>query len=104
MSLLRIVHYPDPILLTVAKPVAPDEFDGKLAELVDDMFATMADKGGVGLAAPQVAISKRLFVMDIPGTNGDVHVTVSDEACSRKPNNRSGSHPPGGQGLSPTLE
>lgn len=73
MSLLKIVHYPDPMLLTVAKPVAPDEFDGKLSQLVGDMFATMTDKCGVGLAAPQIGISKRLFVMDIPGTNGEAH-------------------------------
>lgn len=73
MPLLKIVHYPDPILLTVAKPVVADEFDENLARLVDDMFETMTDKGGVGLAAPQIGISKRLFVMDIPGNDGEVH-------------------------------
>lgn len=73
MSLLKIVHYPDPILLTVAIPVAKDEFNDNLAQLVDNMFATMTAAGGVGLAAPQIAISKRLFVMDVPGKNGDAH-------------------------------
>jgi len=66
MSLLKIVHYPDPILLTVGKPVADDEFNEELQKLVEDMFETMYDSQGVGLAAPQVGVSKRLFVMDVP--------------------------------------
>ena len=62
MPLLKIVNYPDPILLTVAKPVV--EFDKDLKELVEDMFETMYAARGIGLAAPQVGESKRLFVMD----------------------------------------
>lgn len=67
MSLLKIVHYPDPVLLTVGKPVGEDEFNDGLKTLVADMFETMRAAGGVGLAAPQVNISKRLFVMDCSG-------------------------------------
>jgi len=63
---LRILHYPEPVLLSVAKPVADDGFANGLKAFVEDMFTTMADAGGVGLAAPQVGESKRLFVMDIP--------------------------------------
>ena len=66
MSLLKIVHYPEPVLLTVGKPVGDDEFNEDLRRLVDDMFETMYDAQGVGLAAPQVGVSKRLFVMDVP--------------------------------------
>ncbi|HMS42372.1 MAG TPA: peptide deformylase [Pyrinomonadaceae bacterium] len=65
MSLLKIVHYPEPVLLTVAKPV--EVFDESLEKLVADMFETMYDAQGVGLAAPQIAESKRLFVMDCSG-------------------------------------
>ncbi|HEY0426430.1 MAG TPA: peptide deformylase [Pyrinomonadaceae bacterium] len=65
MSLLKIVHYPEPVLLTVGKPVS--EFDENLKKLVEDMFETMYSAGGVGLAAPQVGESKRLFVMDCSG-------------------------------------
>lgn len=65
MSKLKIVHYPEPVLLTVAKPV--EVFDENLEKLVSDMFETMYDAGGVGIAAPQVAESKRLFVMDCSG-------------------------------------
>jgi len=65
MSLLEIVHYPEPVLLTVGKPV--EIFDVELEKLVADMFETMYDARGVGLAAPQVNESKRLFVMDCSG-------------------------------------
>lgn len=66
MSILRIIHYPDPLLLTVGKPVSDEEFGSELSLLVDNMFETMYDARGVGLAAPQVGVSKRLFVMDVP--------------------------------------
>jgi peptide deformylase len=62
MALLEIVHYPQPVLLTPGEPVT--EFDDDLKRLVKDMFETMYAAPGVGLAAPQVGVSKRLFVMD----------------------------------------
>ena len=62
MALLKIVHYPDPVLSQVGKPV--ETFDDNLKKLVSDMFETMYEAKGVGLAAPQVALSERLFVMD----------------------------------------
>jgi peptide deformylase len=67
MSLLRIVHYPEQILLEIGKPVLENEFNSELKELVDDMFETMYHSDGVGLAAPQVNVSKRMFVMDCSG-------------------------------------
>ena len=71
MALLRIVHYPEPVLLTAGKPVGENEFDENLQKLVEDMFETMYEAGGVGLAAPQINVSKRLFVMDCSGGEGD---------------------------------
>ncbi|MBA3765550.1 MAG: peptide deformylase [Acidobacteria bacterium] len=62
MALLEIVHYPDPVLLTPGEAVT--EFDENLEKLINDMFETMYAASGVGLAAPQVGVSKRLFVMD----------------------------------------
>ena len=81
MSLLPIVHYPDPVLLAVGKPVADIDFGAELETLVSDMFETMEKAGGVGLAAPQVGISKRLFVMNVAGENGDRerHVLINPE-------------------------
>ena len=70
MALRKIVHYPEPVLLTVGKPLAESEFGSDLQELVDDMFETMYDAGGVGLAAPQIGLPQRLFVMDVPDENG----------------------------------
>lgn len=64
--MLPIVHYPEPVLLTVAKPVGAGEFGAELEQTVADMFETMEKAQGVGLAAPQVGLSKRLFVMDTP--------------------------------------
>ena len=70
MSLLRIAHYPEPVLLTVGKPILEDEFNADLESVVRDMFETMYEAGGVGLAAPQVFDSRRLFVMDVPDEEG----------------------------------
>ena len=67
MAILKITHYPEPVLLTVAKPLMDEDFDSDLRKLVDDMFETMYFANGVGLAAPQVGVSKRLFVMDCSG-------------------------------------
>ena len=71
MSLMKIARYPEPVLLTVGTPVSEKEFNPDLATIVDNMFETMHDAGGVGLAAPQVCISKRFFVMDVPDETGE---------------------------------
>lgn len=67
---MKIVHYPDTALLRLGKPIAKDEFGPDLDSLVEDMFETMYHAGGVGIAAPQIGLSKRLFVMDVPGEGG----------------------------------
>lgn len=58
----KIRKYPDPILTKVAAPVT--EFDSKLANIVENMLLTMYEYRGVGLAAPQVGISKRIYVLN----------------------------------------
>lgn len=80
MPILPIVHYPEPVLLTVGKPV--DVFDAELERLVADMFVTMEDARGVGLAAPQVGVGRRLFVMDTPEDEDNErqrHVLINPE-------------------------
>jgi len=62
MALLHILRYPDPRLNTVAKPVA--DVDDRIRRLVDDMLETMYAAPGIGLAAPQVGVSRRIFVID----------------------------------------
>ena len=58
-----IVKFPDPVLERPAEPVTV--FDKDLRQLVDDMFASMYDAQGIGLAAPQIGISKRITVIDV---------------------------------------
>jgi peptide deformylase len=62
MAPYRIRTFGDPVLKQVAKEVT--EIDDALVRLTDDMLATMYDAPGVGLAAPQVGVQKRLFVYD----------------------------------------
>lgn len=63
MAIFPIRTFGDPVLRTPAADVV--EFDASLRRLVDDMLETMYDAPGVGLAAPQIGISKRVFVADI---------------------------------------
>ncbi|MCB1877453.1 MAG: peptide deformylase [Chromatiales bacterium] len=63
MAQLEILHFPDPRLRDHAKPV--ERVDDSLRKLVDDMFETMYDAPGIGLAATQVGVAKRLVVIDI---------------------------------------
>jgi len=58
-----IVKFGNPVLEKPAEPVT--EFNNELKELVEDMFASMYEAKGVGLAAPQIGISKRLAVIDV---------------------------------------
>lgn len=68
MSLLTILHHPDPRLRQKAPPVTV--FDDALQTLIDDMFETMYDAPGVGLAATQVGVALRLAVMDCSEDKG----------------------------------
>ena len=63
MALLEIVKYGDPVLETPGEPVT--EFDASLEKLVADMFETMYAAPGIGLAAIQVGVPKRLLVIDL---------------------------------------
>ena len=63
MAILSILHYPDPRLRNKATPVT--RVDDTIRALVDDMFETMYQAPGIGLAAPQVCVSKRVIVIDI---------------------------------------
>jgi peptide deformylase len=68
MALLPILTLPDPILRDVAARV--ERVDGEVRRLADDMLATMYDAPGIGLAAPQVGISRRLIVLDVSDDDG----------------------------------
>ena len=65
MATRPIVEHPAPVLLSPGEPVS--NFDSELQALIQDMFETMYAEGGVGLAAQQIGLSLRLFVMDCDG-------------------------------------
>lgn len=63
MAILTVLHYPDPRLRKVAQPV--ERVDDNIRQLVDDMFETMYQAPGIGLAATQVDVHKRIITIDI---------------------------------------
>jgi peptide deformylase len=65
MAVRKITEYPEKILAEAGKPVT--NFDEELEKLCADMFETMYDAEGVGLAAQQIGLALRLFVMDCEG-------------------------------------
>lgn len=82
-QLLNIHTYPDPVLTTVATDVTEQEFNQDLKDLCINMLYTMYHAPGIGLAAPQIGISKRIFVIDVDynreeTSEGSEEYTLSD--------------------------
>jgi peptide deformylase len=74
---LKVIHWPDPRLKKPALPVKPDEFGEGLRALISRMFILMREDKGVGLAAPQVGVLKRVFVINPTGKEGDDQVYIN---------------------------
>lgn len=72
MTVRKIVMYPAEILEQKCEPVKV--FDKKLAKLLDDMYETMIEFDGVGLAAPQINISKQIAIVDVEDDNGTIEL------------------------------
>lgn len=81
MALLRILEFPDPRLRKKALPV--DTVDEHLRALVDDMFETMYQAPGIGLAATQVDVHKRLLVADVSAEKNERHVLINPEIIEK---------------------
>ena len=81
MSLLTILEYPDKRLRTIATPV--ESVDDALRTLIDDMFETMYDAPGIGLAATQVNVHKQLIVMDISEDKSEPRVFINPEIVAK---------------------
>ncbi|MFP5440106.1 MAG: peptide deformylase [Gammaproteobacteria bacterium] len=77
MALLEILEFPDPRLRTRAAPV--EQVDDALRALIDDMFETMYAAPGIGLAATQVNVHKRLLVIDISDEKNQPMVFINPE-------------------------
>ena len=81
MSKLKILEFPDPRLTTVASEV--DRFDEALKKLVEDMKETMYSANGIGLAATQVNVHKRLLVLDVSENQDQPLVYINPQILSR---------------------
>ena len=76
MSILPIIETPDPRLRTISTPV--EAIDAELQTLIDDMFETMYAAPGIGLAAIQVGVPKRLLVIDLQEEEGEDGKPIRD--------------------------
>ncbi|TPV59269.1 peptide deformylase [Aestuariibacter sp. GS-14] len=97
MAILDVLQFPDERLRTVAKPIA--EVNSEVKQLIADMFDTMRDEKGIGLAATQVDRHVRLVVMDVSEEQNEPRVfinpeiiakegsTISEEGCLSVPGN-----------------
>ena len=77
MAVLEVVLYPDEKLATVCEPVA--KVDAELNQFIDDMFETMYEHEGIGLAAPQVGVLNRVITIDIEGDKTNQVVLINPE-------------------------
>lgn len=75
MARLQVLHFPDPRLRTPASPV--EQVDDVVRQLVDDMFETMYAESGIGLAATQVNVHRRVIVMDVSENQDDPRVFIN---------------------------
>lgn len=82
MAILEILEYPDPRLRQVAKPV--EHVDESIRRLVDDMAETMYRAPGIGLAAVQVNVTKRIVVLDISENKDDLQVFINPVITARE--------------------
>jgi len=82
MALLNILHFPDPRLRK--KATAIKEVTDKIRQLADDMLETMYDAPGVGLAAVQINVQKRLVVIDISEDKSTPLVFINPEIISKE--------------------
>ncbi len=82
MPLKEILIYPDPRLRTAATPVT--DFNGEIAQIVDDMAETMYHAPGVGLASIQVGVEQAIIVIDVSETKDDLKVLINPEIVDHR--------------------
>ncbi len=82
MAIYPIVYLPNPCLRKVAATV--DVFNDELQTLINDMFETMYEAKGVGLAAPQIGVSKQISVIDVVGDKKDQLVIINPKIIHRE--------------------
>ena len=75
MALMQIYHYPEPVLAQKAEPIT--DIDDSIRQTAKDMIETMYAAPGIGLAAPQVGVSRRLIVLDCGGRDEESQLIVA---------------------------
>ncbi|MEO0643790.1 MAG: peptide deformylase [Pseudomonadota bacterium] len=85
MAIREILEVPDPRLKIVSSPVESHEFNDDLKFLVEDMFETMYAAPGIGLAAIQVGVPKRLLVIDLQQEDPDAEPIKDEDGTERQP-------------------
>ncbi len=84
MSIKEIINIPDPVLRQISKPV--ERFDEPLQTLLDDMLETMYDAPGIGLAAIQIGIPRRIITLDVsPRAKSDEDMEEGEDPTPPKP-------------------
>ncbi|MCG8488431.1 MAG: peptide deformylase [Candidatus Thiodiazotropha sp.] len=81
MAILDILHFPDPRLRNKAKPVA--QVDDSIRRLIDDMLETMYQAPGIGLAATQVNVAKRVVVIDLSEEKNEPLCLINPEIIEK---------------------
>ncbi len=81
MAKLTILEFPDPRLRKKAAPI--EVVDDRLRELIDDMFETMYEAPGIGLAATQVDVHKRLLIADVSADQSDPYVLINPKILEK---------------------
>ncbi|MDX1346227.1 MAG: peptide deformylase [Sedimenticolaceae bacterium] len=82
MAKREILHFPDPRLRNLARPV--EEVDEEIRQLVDDMFETMYDAPGIGLAAIQINVAKRVIVVDVSEDKSEPLCFINPEILEKE--------------------
>lgn len=82
MAVLEVLRFPDERLRTVAQPIG--EVNEEIKTLIEDMFETMKDENGVGLAATQVNRHVRMFILDVSENGDDPHVFINPEIIGKE--------------------
>ena len=85
MAIREILEVPDPRLKVVSEPVKPEEFNDELKTLVEDMFETMYKAPGIGLAAIQVGVPKRVLVIDLQERDEDADPVKDEDGNESQP-------------------
>jgi peptide deformylase len=86
MAVRKILQYGDKRLNTVCQPI--NKIDGKVLNLIDDMMDTLYEGTGIGLAAPQIGVLKRIILIDLGEEDGDPIIIINPKITAKSGNEK----------------